>query len=407
MSLLLNNADLDPSTDKGQRRLASAYLKHTRPLCGCTSPHPVMYIAYVNDRYVVKRMPSSGAKHSPHCASFLPPEELSGLAQVQGTAIEEHPEENTTLLRLDFALRKNARSPTPPAPSGREATEVKPPPRKLTLTSLLHYLWQESDLIKWTPAMAGKRSWGVVHRVLLEAASNKIAKNMPLSSRLFVPEPFSLDEKNQIAARRKIFFHNLTANSGTGTALGVLVAEYKSHEQTRLGAKFTFKHLPDCAFFADAGFLKRFENVFSARVALADMVHGTHVMCVATFSISKGGYPVLHEMGMMLTTANWIPFEHLRDAEVIDAMTDQKRAFLKSMRFNLDGDVAIASMVATDLSEPVAMFTSGPADSSETLAALASAANEGTYPSWTWLCDDAPFPDLPTNQSLSNKDKTL
>jgi hypothetical protein len=70
-----------------------------------------MYVAKVDDKYLIKRMPNSGSGHAPACDSYEPPPELSGLGQVIGSAIQENPDEGTTALKFDFALSKGPADP--------------------------------------------------------------------------------------------------------------------------------------------------------------------------------------------------------------------------------------------------------------------------------------------------------
>ena len=393
MTWLLGDTAVDPATDEGTALLAAAHGRKERLRCACTHPRPEMYIARAQGKFLVKRMPETGAEHAPDCPSWMPPEELSGLAQVHGSAIDESPEDGTTSLKLDFALSTRGKRAAPQPAGDTAPTEAKEAPRKLTLTSVLHYLWHEADLVKWVPRMQGKRWWGVIHNALIRAADNKIAKGHPITEKLFVPEPFKPELKAALAARRQTFFGQLAHPSSRTTPLGILIAEYKSHAETRLGARFTFKHMPDCPFFADADLHKRFEKVFEEKIRLADMIPGTHIMVIGTFSIAKAGYPVLHEIGMMLTTANWIPFEHMREHELIDALTEDKRSFTKSLRFNLPVATPIASMVLTDTTPPTAMFAATPGKETASDTALANAAEEGIYPAWLWL-EGAEMPDL-------------
>ncbi|TMV36910.1 DUF1173 domain-containing protein, partial [Thioclava sp. BHET1] len=74
-----------------QAALADAHKRRIRPKCLCSSPAPDMYIAQVDDAYLVKRMPNSAARHHPDCNSFEPPPELSGLGEVAGHAIRPDP----------------------------------------------------------------------------------------------------------------------------------------------------------------------------------------------------------------------------------------------------------------------------------------------------------------------------
>lgn len=394
MIYILNNQQFDTGTDTAQAILQEVHKMGLRLQCPCIRPMPQMYIAHQAGTYFIKRMPSSGIDHSPDCGSFAPPEELSGLAQVHGTAIEENPDDGTTLLRLDFPLSIRGKRSAAPPPSMGVATEAKSVDRKLTLTSLLHFLWHEADLVKWVPAMESKRWWGVVQGAVLGAAANKIAKQQSIATKLYIPAPFHKDRIEANAARRNQFFRTLTESASNATALGIVIAEFKAIEPTRLGGRFVFKHMPDCHFFADADLVAKFNRVFEAQLMLADMQPDTHIIVIATFSMAKAGYPVLQDIGMMLTTSNWIPFEHTRDAALIDAMTKAKRRFTKSLRFNLPLDAPIASMITTDTAPPVAMFVTHPTDDGSMETLLSQTATEGTYRSWMWL-GDAAMPELP------------
>ena len=285
--------------------------------------------------------------------------------------------------------------PAPPPSSGEDKTEAEGAPKKLKLSSLLHYLWYEGDLCKWIPQFQGKRSWWVVRGALRHAAGQTVAKKVPLATRLFVPETFNADRKDAIKDRRSIFFASLARKENGQTPLGVLVAEYKNHEQTTRGAKFKFKHMPDCSFFADEDLRKRFEAVFENQLALLEDREDCHGVVIATFSISPMGYPVLQEIALMMTNQNWIPFEHARDLELLEYITDQRRAFIKQMRFNLPPSTPIACAVLTDTKpQPTALFVTRGSETRETLELLETSLTEGTYPSWIWSADQS-RPELP------------
>ncbi|WP_299082871.1 DUF1173 family protein [uncultured Ruegeria sp.] len=183
-------------------RLRSTRLRSSRP-CErpspgsarrgrCLSPYPEMYIAAVGGRFIVKWMPESGPTHAPDCTSYQAPEELSGLVQIQGSAITESPEDGTTTLKVGFALKKMGKSRAMPELTGNKPTKAKETPRKLTLTNLLHYLWHDADLGKWYPAMEGKRYWGIIHSTLRRTAAGKVVKGQGLARILYVPEQFKL-----------------------------------------------------------------------------------------------------------------------------------------------------------------------------------------------------------------------
>lgn len=395
MTLFLNGTPLVVDSETGQLALTTAHGAGTRVQCGCRKPAPEMYIAATAGKFIVKRMPGTGPEHAIDCPSFLPPEELSGLAQVQASAITEDPDDGTTTLKLGFPLRKNSKSRTAPEQTGAKPTEAKVALRKLTITSVLHFLWHEADLGKWYPRMQGKRFWGVIHHALRRAAAGKIVKGQDLSSILFVPEYFKPEKKAEIAARRNRLFANLRPAGGGATPFGLVIAEYKGMKPTAHGARFIFKHAPDCAFFADEDLSKKFDNVFGDQLRFLDAMGSGHAILIASFSIAKAGYPVLHEIGMMLVTENWIPFEGLRELLVLNTLTEQSRAFQKQMRFNLPIDAPIASAVLLDTADPIALFVANTPDDTDALATLTKASEETRYASWCWFDDGpmSPFPD--------------
>ncbi|WP_292585970.1 DUF1173 family protein, partial [Mesorhizobium sp.] len=101
-----------------QAVLVDAYQRKIRPLCSCREPGAAMYIARVGDQYIVKRMPSSGGGHDPSCSSYDPPDELSGLGMLMGSAIQVDPESGLASLKLDFSLSKVGSRARPVAAAG-------------------------------------------------------------------------------------------------------------------------------------------------------------------------------------------------------------------------------------------------------------------------------------------------
>lgn len=409
MNLHLQQAPLNPETQHGQDALADAHRNRERVECRCRIPAPEMYIAAAAGKFIVKRMPGTGPDHAVDCASFLPPEELSGLAHLKESAITEDPVSGTTTLKLGFPMRKNSKARPAPEMTGGKAADARVAPRKLTITSVLHFLWHEADLGKWYPAMEGKRYWGVVHYALRRAAAATLVKGQDLSRILYVPEYFKPDSKSEIAARRRRIFANLRPVGSGATPFGLLIAEYKGMEPTAHGARFTFKHTPDCSFFADKKLAKKFEKVFGDQLRLIEVIGKGHAIMIASFFIAKAGYPVLQEIGMMLVTENWIPFEGLRELDVQNTLSEQKRAFQKQMRFNLSGNAPIASAVLLDTSDPVALFVASDPDDADTLVSLKKTAEEGRYTSWCWFddCPMRPFPKsgLPPSKGQSRQTK--
>ena len=209
-------------------------------------------------------MPDTGSHHAPDCPSYEPPAEFSGLGQVLGSAITEDPATGETTLKLDFPLTKMpGRSTMPPA--GGDSDSVASDGTKLSLRGLLHYLWDQAELTRWHPGFAGKRTWATVRRHLLQAAEHKLARGDALRARLYVPEPFSIDERDAINARRLAQWQHAVAAPGKPQHLMLLIGEVKEIVPARYGFKAIVKHVPDQAFAIDEQLYRRLGRRFERR----------------------------------------------------------------------------------------------------------------------------------------------
>lgn len=396
MTWMFNGSELSQDQDVFIPTLEHCWKTKQRIYCACSRARPAMYVARVSDQFIIKRMPGTGHLHDPSCTSYMPPEGISGLGQVLDSAIEHSELEDVTYLKLDFALSQSGKRPPMPPPSGDGATEAETPPRKLTLTGLLHYLWDEADLTKWAPGMAGKRYWGTVQYRLTQAVDGMIAKGNPLASRLYVPRAFKPELKAELAGERMTAFGAIRPTTGSKTELGLIIAEYKGHEPAKFGSKFMFKHIPDCGFFADADLVKGFERIFEDQLEMVAMTDGAHLIVIATYALSKSGFPTLNKIAAMPVTRNWIPFEHNTDLVLFDQLTEEKRQFIRPLRYNLRPSDLIASAMLTDTEEPTALFITPD---------LPDYIREEPYPTWHWSGDSA-IPVLPLKRlTRDDRDK--
>jgi len=375
--------------------LAAAYADKQRPICICTPDGVAMYVAHIGDRHIVKRMPNSGSHHHPDCESFEPPAELSGLGEVAGAAIQEDIESGLTTLKLDFSLSKAGRRAAP-VTTGAETESVRTDGSKLTLRGTLHYLWEQAGLNRWTPAMAGKRSWYVVQKHLMQAASNKATKGDALDSILFIPEPFSVERKDEILQRRLAKLSRVSAPTQGTHKLMMLVGEVKHIEPSRYGHKLVVKHLPDMPFMVAEDLHKRLGKRFANDLALWDADESTHLVVVGTFSFNAAGIASIEEMALIVTTSNWIPVEHVHDVQLLDALTQSGRRFTKGLRYNLASTRPLASAVLSDTTpRTVALYLVPPNASDEYQRALADLVKESELASWVWRSGEAAMPELP------------
>ena len=380
--------------------VADAHAAHHRPRCMCLVEGVEMYVARLGDGYIVKRMPDTGSHHALHCPSYEPPAEFSGLGQVLGSAITEDPATGETTLKLDFPLTKMpGRSQTPPA--GGESDSVSSDGTKLSLRGLLHYLWDQAELTRWHPGFAGKRTWATVRRHLLHAAERKLARGDALRARLYVPEPFSIDERDAINARRVAQWQSAVPAPGKAQQLMLLICQVKEIVPARYGFKAIVKHMPDQAFVIDEQLYRRLSRRFEPELALWGASDDIHMMMIATFGVSSAGVPAIHELSLMPVTRQWLPVEDGFEKQLLDKLVGENRAFVKGLHYNLGKKDRIASAALTDCEASVPMLYIVPFDLDEPLPG--HEAGDPGQSIWMWRRSGEAMPPLPLARTHSTK----
>ena len=354
-----------------------------------------MYVARLagtNEGFIVKRMPNTGSHHAPDCPSYEPPPESSGLGQVLGSAIAEDPATGETTLKLDFSMSKIAgRSAMPTA--GGDSDSVSTSGMKLSLRGLLHYLWDQADLTRWQPGFAGKRAWGTVRKHLLLAAENKITRGDSLRSRLYIPEVFSVDQRDAINARRMAQWSQAIAAPGKPQHLMLLIAEVKEIVPARYGFKAVVKHVPDQAFALDEQLYRRLGRRFESELALWGATEDIHMVIIATFSVAAAGIPIIVELSLMPVTRYWLPVEDGFEKQLIERLVADGRSFVKGLRYNLGAESALASATLTDCegSAPLLFVVhAGIEDNGGYLQVC-----DPLVPLWLWNPSSEAMPSLP------------
>lgn len=381
--------------------IADAHAGHQRPRCLCQAEGVEMYVARLGEGYIVKRMPDTGSHHAPDCPSYEPPAEFSGLGQVLGGAITEDPATGETTLKLDFPLaRMPGRSTMPQA--GGESDSVSSSGTRLSLRGLLHYLWDQADLTRWHPGFAGKRSWATVRRKLVQAALHKSARGHSLCSRLYLPEPFSVDERDAINKRRLAQWQQAAAMPGKPQDLMLLIGEVKEIVPARYGFKAVIKHLPDQAFAIDEQLYRRLGRRFEPELALWGASDDIHMVMIATFGVGSAGVPAIHELCLMPATRQWLPVADGFEKQLLDRLVGENRFFVKGLHYNLGRGDRIASAALTDCEGSVPMLFIVPADLDQSSPGPETGA-AGDASIWTWCRSGEPMPPFPVPRTHSSR----
>ena len=374
--------------------VAEAQACHRRLRCMCQAAGVEMYVARLapaQGGYIVKRMPDTGWRHATHCPSYSPPAAASGLGQLLGSAILEDPATGLTTLKLGFALSRMPGRAVVAASAG-SGSSVRSDGASLSFRGLLHYLWDQAELARWHPAFAGKRSWGTVRSHLLRAASQLIARREPLRSRLYIPEPFSVEQREALNARRLAAWSCAVAEPAGSVALMLLIAEVKEIVPARYGFKAVVKHLPDQAFLIDESLYRRLVRCFEAELALWATGEDVHMIVIATFGVS-GGVPAVQELCLMPVTRQWLPVDDGFGKQLVDKLVAEGRAFARSLAYELPARAPLAFAVLSDCGDQPATLSIVRGDQSQPHA---DAPDPDTGAAgWFWQAHLQPLPALP------------
>ncbi|WP_010103693.1 DUF1173 domain-containing protein [Verminephrobacter aporrectodeae] len=334
------------------------------------------------------------------CPSYEPPPEFSGLGQVLGSAITEDPATGETTLKLGFSMSKIGGRSTVSAPGATVDSAVSDG-TKLSLRGLLHYLWDQAELTRWHPGFAGKRSWATVRRHLLRAAGSIVARGSALRARLYIPELFSVEQRDAISARRMSQWAYAVAAPGKPQQLMLMIAEVKEIVPARYSYKAIVKHVPDQAFAIDEQLYRRLGRCFTAELALWGATESVHLVVIATFGISATGIPTIAELSLMPTTPQWLPVEDAFDQQLTDRLVGDARSFVKGLRYNLPRLHPMAQATLTD-TEPEAhmLFVMSPGLSNEQSGQLLGKfVHPGKSAPWLWRPPSEVMPPLPARAS--------
>ncbi|MGE0630509.1 MAG: DUF1173 domain-containing protein [Hyphomicrobiaceae bacterium] len=378
-----------------QAVLADAYRKRIRPLCLCKEPGLAMYIAQVGEQYIVKRMPMSGGGHDPACPSYEPPDELSGLGMLMGSAIQVDPESGMSALKVAFSLTKIGTRVAPTVGTNTSDT-IAGEAKRLSLRSVLHYLWHQAELNAWTSRWAGKRHWWNIRWHLIEAAGQMTVKGGPLSEILFVPEPFRAADKTAIVQRRTAALIPALPPKGAPRKLMILVGEVKDFAPTRSGHRLIVKHMPDFPLLLDESLYSRLKGRFENELALWDADEASHLMAIATFGLTPAGLAVVEDMALMVVAENWVPYDSAHEKRLVDTLAKLRDRSVKGLRYNLSAATPTASAMLQRQSQPVALYVVPPsADDAyeEALEELISSRPE--IGAWIWRTAEGEIPPLP------------
>lgn len=381
-----------------QQALARAHQTGDRPRCLCTPAGLDMYVAR-HARYRVKRLPDSGPQHHPSCPSYEPEGACSGLGHLVGDAVRDAGPDSVEL-RVDFPWVRLLGRAVPPGPSGNRG-EVANPRARMSLRAVLHYLFERAGFNRWTPAMAGKRHQGVLHKYLMEAAAGIAVKGVPLAERLYVPERFDEHRMAEVAARRREKLAITRPQDGSAP-MALVVGDFKSCEPGDLVHRLWIRHMPDLPLLLAPQGWQRLVRAYRPLLEAHDadggrrlrLVIGTLVRARRAF-----GYEI-DTACLMLASREWIPLESPHELPLVEALVAQQRRFFKPLRYDAPTAALFANALLLDVGPvPVAMHLIGDFLSEEDRTVKERLLQATTAPSWAWSMEQSQ-PSLPSRVAV-------
>lgn len=379
-----------------QEALASIYDTPERPRCLCQPNGIEMYVAQ-HRQFTIKRMPDSGSTHHPCCTSYEPESRHSGLGELLGEAVLER-EPGRIELRVDFPWSRRLGNSIPSG-EPEAAPEVTIPSRRMTLHALLHFLFERAGFNRWTPAMAGKRNQGVLRKYLLDAADGVMVRGIPLSERLYIPEPFNENDKAEAAGRRRQKLAVLSFRTGP-TPLALIIGEFKTSEATALGHRVWVKHMPDVPLLIKTKAWTRVERVFASLFEArdADTGHRVRLVIAALISARREYTYEIDTVSLMQASEHWIPVEGVHELPLINALVNQQCRFIKPLRYDAKSAAPFPNALLLDVgSQPIPLHVFSAFMDAKERTAKEKAMIKSKEKPWAWWTDQ-PMPLIPSRQ---------
>lgn len=377
-----------------QEVLARVYETPARPRCLCVPGGVEMYVAK-HRQYRIKRMPGTGSRHHPSCVSYEPEHGLSGLGELVGEAVIEHSPESVEL-RVDFPWAR-VRGRALPRGDAVPPADVRTARRRMSLRAVMHYLFERAGFNRWTPAMEGKRSQAVLHKYLIEAATPIAMKGIRLSERLYVPEQFNEQRKEEIAERRRKKLSFLMTPEEAGYKMAIVIGEFKEADPSALGRKVWLRHMPDAPLLVDHPTWARIERTYGALLEArdADTTIRLRVLLGALVYARREHTYQIDTASCMLATEHWIPIEGVHEAGLLQALVGHKRRFWKPLRYDAKSTASFPNVLLLDTGmSPTRMHVISSFMDGKERAAKEKAVEAARENAWIW-CTDQSMPELP------------
>jgi hypothetical protein len=377
--------------------LAMAHDRRIRPLCLCSVPGIPVYISNVGGAFQLRRMPLTATQHAASCAHFEQHKKATDATRSEAV-VSQVPDVGASRLRAAFSLLDDE-APTETWAHRSDRRSGQGTATRLNLRGLMHFLWREAELTRWCPAFAGRRSWAVVRNLLLRGARHKTLNGESLLEAVFIPEAFSVADKENIRLRRVRRLDEARNRHQQPRKKMILIGEVKEVlPPPRSG--LVIKHLPDLLFKLDTGLLARMHLQHATEISLWKSASDVRLVAAATFSLGEHERPVIENLCLATTTSQWLPVDDRFEFRLVEKLVQEHRSFEKLLGFNHALPSGAPSAALSDTGylrqflalDRDCLLTASNAD--RRLDGCASP-NDGSSIDWVWCIGDQDLPLLP------------
>jgi len=368
-----------------QAKLLRVYATRGRPRCMCVAGGIEMYTSRHGDVVSLKRLPGTGSQHAPSCPSYEIPLEASGLGRLLGSAIRRDPWSGDSKLSLGFSLSTRQRNLDTTVQQAVGETRHGTTPR-LSMLGVLHYLWDQAELTHWHPSFRGRRSWAVVRKRVMDAASQMQTSRRSLGELLHLPQSFVEDRMDAARELRRKFFSAAAAER----RLALVVGELKSIHRSRDAWRLAIRHMPELPILLDDGMYRKARARFAHELELWRADDRVRLLALVAVSVGALGALQASSLSLSCTSSEWLPFSNQAEWSLLTALLEEQRSFIRALQYGLAppaGQARLAYAYLTDTaqrSQPLFIDQrSGTDDSSQEPAG------------WTWNWLNEEMPSLP------------
>lgn len=340
---------MDKHADVVQRSLDLARNNNVVPMCLCRTAGVPMYIAR-RKLYYLARYPGTGEMHRIDCPSYEKNNDLShgpvktvDAVVKKGSGIQVRLNTAVEKLDLDQVESTPSQSNRPHKPHNKQYNSIK-------ILGFLQLLWEETGLNFWSPAMTGKRHYGVVRHALSEIAkSTKVQNGMALDKLLFIPPAFNWNQRDEHRALVDQAFKK-TIRSARNSRI-IVMGLIKDLMPSKYGVGLSLKHAHHLRFWMSekqAAHLRQ-----SYLLTDDDLNHDDNpfqYFAIMTAEVTKNNNCKVTSVVAMRMSEHFIPFDSRYEYDLSEYLIDQHRMFSKPLRYTAESDETLADFVLLDVS---------------------------------------------------------